>query len=349
MEDITTRCAGLRLSTIEGNEVDLSPPKEEKCFVVAGKFYTKRRVNLESIARVLKAVWKTERNFEVSDIAKNKVLFKFGKREDMDRVLMLSPWTFNKYLVVLHKLEVGEAANRICFDRALFWVQIHGLPTMSQTKDTALHLGSTLGVVEKVDVDGEGFSLSGYLRIRVSIDITKPLCRGRMVQTGGPSAMWVEFKYERLPIFCYWCGKVDHDEQDCKLWIRSKEAINLGEKQYGPWLRASQDRLQRPQLVMAVRNEGVGGLPAGVDHNYGSVAKRNSTTKERMSSDGLGKENGVDDVGTGTVHVEKLTNGSVVGKETTPKIVQITDFEEQLRDIDEAIEFGEKNMGSVNK
>lgn len=178
MEDITTRCAGLRLSTIEGNEVDLSPPKEEKCFVVAGKFCTKRRVNLESITHALKAVWKTERNFKVNDIAENKVLFKFEKWEDMDRVLMLSPWTFDKYLVVLHKLEVGEVANRICFDKASFWVQIHGLPTMSQMKDIALRLGSTLGVVEKVDVDGEGFSLSGYLRIHVPIDIIKPLCRG---------------------------------------------------------------------------------------------------------------------------------------------------------------------------
>lgn len=56
MEDITTRCATLWLSTIEGNEVDLLPSLEEKVLVMAGKFCTKRRVNLESVARTLKAV-----------------------------------------------------------------------------------------------------------------------------------------------------------------------------------------------------------------------------------------------------------------------------------------------------
>ena len=64
-----------------------------------------------------------------------------------------------------------------------------------------------------------------------------------MVRVGGPSVVWVEFKYERLLIFCYWCRKVDHDERDCMMWIRSKEAIKSDEKQYGPWLRASQERL----------------------------------------------------------------------------------------------------------
>lgn len=94
-EDITTRRASLKLSAIEGNDVDLSPPGEENRHVVAGKFCTKRRVNLESVARVLKLVWKTERNFEVCDMGENKVLFKFEKREDMDRVLLLSPWLFD--------------------------------------------------------------------------------------------------------------------------------------------------------------------------------------------------------------------------------------------------------------
>ena len=43
-------------------------------------------------------------NFEVSDVGENKVMFLFQQEEDLDRVLMLSPWSFEKYLLVLHKL-----------------------------------------------------------------------------------------------------------------------------------------------------------------------------------------------------------------------------------------------------
>ena len=195
--------------------MDLSLPEREAGWVLAGKFCTKRRVNLESVARVLKTVWKTENNFEVSDVGENKALFLFQKEEDMDRVLMLSPWSFDKYLLVLHKLGVGEAVNQLKFNEAAFWVQIHGLPTMSQTKDVGLRIGESLGRLEKVDVDDKGFCLGNFLRIRVSIDISTPLCRGRLVRMGGPSPTWVDFRYERLPIFCYWCGMVDHDERDC--------------------------------------------------------------------------------------------------------------------------------------
>ena len=66
------------------------------------------------------------------DTGENKVLFHFGLKKDLDRVLLLGPWSFDKYLLVLHKLNEGEAVTKVKFDRTSFWVQIHGLPTMCQ-------------------------------------------------------------------------------------------------------------------------------------------------------------------------------------------------------------------------
>lgn len=71
-----------KLSEKEGNEVDLHPIAREHGYVLARKFYTKRRVNTESVARVLKTVWRTEKNFEVYDMVDNKVLFQFGVKKD---------------------------------------------------------------------------------------------------------------------------------------------------------------------------------------------------------------------------------------------------------------------------
>ncbi|KAL0008141.1 hypothetical protein SO802_009643 [Lithocarpus litseifolius] len=154
---------------------------------LAEKFCTKRRVNLESVARVLKTVWRTQENFEVNDMGENKVLFQFGIKEDLDKVLLLGPWSFDKYLLILHKLEAGEAVTKVKFDRAVFWVQIHGLPTMCQTKEAGILIGGSLGKVEKVDVDDKGFCLGGHMRIRVLMDVSTPLCRGRLVCLGGTS------------------------------------------------------------------------------------------------------------------------------------------------------------------
>ena len=187
-------------------------------------------------------------------MGENRVLFQFEKRDDLEKVVLLGPWSFDKYILILQKVEAGESVKNLSFDKVSFWVQIHGLPMLSQTMDTGKRIGSSLGTVEKVEVDERGFCLGEYMRVRVSIDALKPLCRGRLVRVGGSSKLWVTFKYERMPIFCYWCGLLDHDEKDCMKRARSNETLRQNEKQYGPWLRAGPDRSQKPQLVLAMEN-----------------------------------------------------------------------------------------------
>ena len=128
------------------------------------------------MARVLKSVWKAENNSKVNDLGENKVMFLFQTKDDMDRVLLLNPWSFDKYLLILHKLELGEAVKDIKFDRTPFWIQIHGLPTMCQTKEVVISIRATLGEGEKVDANREGFCFGNCLCIRVLLDVSMPLC-----------------------------------------------------------------------------------------------------------------------------------------------------------------------------
>ncbi|XVE52439.1 hypothetical protein DITRI_Ditri02bG0122400 [Diplodiscus trichospermus] len=63
-----------------------------------------------------------------------------------------------------------------------------------------------------------------YLRVRVLINITKPLKRGQRVVVEGGKKIRTTFKYERLPDFCYVCGMPDHQEQECNEAIRIMKA-----------------------------------------------------------------------------------------------------------------------------
>lgn len=75
-----------------------------------------------------------------------------------------------------------------------------------------------------------------------------------MVDIGASFASWVSFQYERLPIFCYWCRLLNHDEKDCKLWIRSKCTLRKEEQQYDAWLRSTMERLQSTHPGRATPN-----------------------------------------------------------------------------------------------
>ena len=123
------------------------------------------------------------------------------------------------------------------------------------TKETGEGIGRMLGEAEEVDIPATVNLFGKYIRVRVKVDTTQPLCRGRLVKFGGPTSVWVLFKYERLLIFCYWCGKLNHDEKDCRIWLQSRGTLQPHDQQYGAWLRAKPDNLQHPQRVQVNNRE----------------------------------------------------------------------------------------------
>lgn len=63
-------------------------------------------------------------------------------------------------------------------------------------------IGASIGEVEEVGVGNGDVEWGEFLRVRVRVDITKPLPRGKKVSLGDSQTVWVTFKYERLPNFC---------------------------------------------------------------------------------------------------------------------------------------------------
>ena len=72
--------------------------------------------------------------------------------------------------------------------------------------------------IGKVNVRSDDNESKGdaFIRIRVTIDISKPLYRGRVISLDSVKELWVPFKYERLPNMCCWCGCLTHDDRDCE-------------------------------------------------------------------------------------------------------------------------------------
>jgi hypothetical protein len=63
-------------------------------------------------------------------------------------------------------------------------------------------IGASVGVVEEVDVDEDGVGWGEYLRVRILLDLSKPLSRGRVLKLKG-KYIWVPFQYEKIPNFSF--------------------------------------------------------------------------------------------------------------------------------------------------
>lgn len=112
-------------------------------------------------------------------------------------------------------------------------------------------IGESIGDVEEVDTSEWG----RWLRIRVAVDLAKPLMRGRRLSLPGGDKILALFRYERLPDFCYVCGRVDHMERDCS-YSKTSTDNDAVKFQYGPWLRADGPKLVSGMFSQTYAEEG---------------------------------------------------------------------------------------------
>ncbi|MBA0627032.1 hypothetical protein Godav_004586 [Gossypium davidsonii] len=134
---------------------------------------------------------------------------------DMERVLKGLLWTFNNHLLILSKLKRGEDLLKIHLVYVPFWVQIHDVPISLFSENLAKLLGNFIGAFLEYDGSNLGKENRNYMRVRVYIDVREPLRRKKQVMSNGVCS-YVKFKYERLTLFCFFCGRLGHNDSYCE-------------------------------------------------------------------------------------------------------------------------------------
>lgn len=178
---MTGRWDNFSLSGLKARGVPLSLRRETQGGTIASKFLTRRRINIEVVARTFRPLWRAEKDFTIQDMGENRAIFTFNDIIDVERVIQNGPWAYERSLVVCQRVENNIPINEIAFTHSLFWVQIHELPVLSLTQEVIETIGQTLGIVEHAPESIEDRGGGPCMRVRVLIDITKPLCRGRKI------------------------------------------------------------------------------------------------------------------------------------------------------------------------
>ena len=102
------------------------------------------------------------------------------------------------------------------------------------SQEVGEEIGSKLGKFIEVDRRSWQFDLAKFMRVRVELEIDKPLRRWAYIASSDGEWLWLTFKYERLPTVCFIYGKLGHDKKHCPTFDVWQTAYH----QYGDWLRA---------------------------------------------------------------------------------------------------------------
>ena len=155
---------------------------------------------------------------------------------------MEGPWEFGGDLIIVVDFDASKRLKDLEFIYTPAWVRVFNLPLGMMNTATGMRIGNKVGKALMVDADTDGSAVGTYLRVKVRVDIRKPLLRGVMLEDedevkGG----WCPFRYEFLPNFCYACGLLGHVERDCDVGVGKEE-----QQQFGDWLRVTPAKWKMP-------------------------------------------------------------------------------------------------------
>ncbi|XP_015382712.1 uncharacterized protein LOC107175623 [Citrus sinensis] len=128
---------------------------------------------------------------------------------------MGGPWHFAGALIVMIEPKGIRDVNNQQFTHTSFWVQIHNVPFMCMHKGAIQKLGEKIGDVEEVETDDDEECIGLYARLRISVNVTKPLKKILFLEEEGKKKIPMAVLYERLLDFYFCCGILGHQYREC--------------------------------------------------------------------------------------------------------------------------------------
>lgn len=104
MESLTNHWRNLSLIDREGGKLSVKRNRANQEYTIAAKFLMTRVLNTEVIVRTFSPLWQARNGFKVREAKDHIRHFVFDNVEEVDKIMASEPWSFDRHLVILHKL-----------------------------------------------------------------------------------------------------------------------------------------------------------------------------------------------------------------------------------------------------
>ncbi|KAK5833778.1 hypothetical protein PVK06_017636 [Gossypium arboreum] len=218
-EDISSMLAKLKFSEEEGMRVvntkeDLG--NSNGCINWAiEKLMTEEKINREAMYRVFKSLWFTKEEVNFVSLKEGAILVKFNNEEDRKRILNLLPRLFDQCLFSMVPFVKNKKMEEYDFYLSPFRVRISNIPLELMDRKVAMEVGNAIREVLAIDWRDRNGGWAEYMRIRIIINIHKPLRRAVHYVDKEGMEIVCTIRYERLRKLCYICGLTGHTTQKC--------------------------------------------------------------------------------------------------------------------------------------
>ncbi|KAJ1394662.1 Zinc knuckle CX2CX4HX4C [Sesbania bispinosa] len=242
-----------------------------------GRIIADKVLNKNAVKEIVSKAWNLQEELKIVDMGPNIYLFTISAVSSVKKILEGGPWFIMGHLLSLQNWVPEASVFEINYDFVKFWVQLHGMPLEFMNIKNARKIAEKIGAVQSIeDPFVEGQLLRPFFRVKVEVNVKKPLLTGFCVPRKDLPKTLIFVKYERLQDFCYNSGVMGHDFRKCKEEKAMAVHIPNGPR-YGPGLAVPQAKtmamIVADNVNRARRLQGEGGAGKATDVEHTENAK----------------------------------------------------------------------------
>nr|KYP37546.1 hypothetical protein KK1_041269 [Cajanus cajan] len=138
----------------------------------------------------------------------------FQNEHDLGVILAAGPWSLEPGLLRLSLWKPDFNPRNYKNTFAQVWLRILDLPQEYWSPRILLAIASTVGTPNSLDKATLNRTYGHFVRILIELDLLKMIPTQLMVEREG-FAFYVSFEFDRLPLFCFKCNCIGHEEVAC--------------------------------------------------------------------------------------------------------------------------------------
>ncbi|KAM0915511.1 hypothetical protein ACQ4PT_010780 [Festuca glaucescens] len=209
----------LELNDDELNDVVIEPEvakeyKKTARWLAIGKVMTSRSFSAEALFEKMNSVWNLARDLVCCEAGEKLCTFQMHWLAGWKKVIHQGPWTFPGWGLLVEGYDGLSDPEEFVFGGMHVWAQIQWIPELYRKQEVVDELSRRVGKVKEVQMLPRLFFEGNYVRIRLGIDVTKPM--PRFVSLAFPEGRkMLPLKYEKVLFFCKRCRLIGHNHEEC--------------------------------------------------------------------------------------------------------------------------------------
>ncbi|CAL1394534.1 unnamed protein product [Linum trigynum] len=178
------------------------------------KLMSHKDPNITVLTKVMGQAWNTKKAFEMHWVEEKIYTVQFKCFGDTKRVLYGGTSHFDHQPFMIRTIDRDKKKPaELEFQQLEIWVRVKKIARSIRTTTMAEKIGNLMGIFLIFDEYRSGVWRTS-MRLRVKIDVSKPLQRGVLLENKGEKT-WHRMTYEKLPVFCYNCGLLGNPQRVC--------------------------------------------------------------------------------------------------------------------------------------